>query len=61
LWSEFLALVAVGWDQARAEHVSWFVASLRSPAANVLVLETGSARRSRATVNEVQDHWIEPV
>ncbi|MGA3221895.1 MAG: site-specific integrase, partial [Acidimicrobiales bacterium] len=51
LWSEFLALVAVGWDQARAEHVSRFVAWLRSPAPNVVVLETGSARRSPATVN----------
>ena len=51
LWCEFLALVEVGWDRARAEHVSRFVAWLRSPAANVVVLESGSARRSPATVN----------
>jgi integrase len=51
LWFEFLGVVAVGWDQARAEHVSRFVAWLRSPAPNVVVLESGSARRSPATVN----------
>jgi len=51
LWSEFLALAAVGWDHARAEHVSRFVAWLRAPAPNVVVLETGTARRSSATVN----------
>jgi len=51
LWFEFLALIVVDWDQARAEHVSRFVAWLRSPAPNVVVLESGSARRSSATVN----------
>jgi len=51
LWFEFLALVAVDWDAAGAEHVSRFVAWLRSPAPNVVVLETGSARRCPATVN----------
>ena len=52
LWFEFLAQVEVAWDEARAEHVSRFVAWLRAPAANVLVLEGGSARRSPATVNK---------
>jgi integrase/recombinase XerD len=51
LWFEFLAVVAVGWDQARADHLSRFVAWLRAPAANVVVLETGIAQRSAATIN----------
>jgi integrase/recombinase XerD len=51
LWFEFLDVVVVAWDQARADHVSRFVAWLRAPAANVVVLETGHARRSPATVN----------
>lgn len=52
LWFEFLSLVEVGWDEARAEHVSRFVAWLRAPADNVVVLEGGSARRAPATVNK---------
>jgi integrase len=52
LWFEFLAQVQLGWDEARAEHVSRFVAWLRAPADNVVVLEGGSARRSAATVNK---------
>ena len=52
LWFEFLSLVEVGWDEARAEHVSRFVAWLRAPAENVVVLEGGSARRAPATVNK---------
>jgi integrase/recombinase XerD len=51
LWFEFLVLVGVGWDQAKADHVSRFVAWLRAPAPNVVVLEGGSARRGPATVN----------
>ncbi len=51
LWFEFLALVDSGWDEAKAEHVSRFVAWLRAPADNVVVLEGGSARRAPATVN----------
>jgi hypothetical protein len=38
--------------EARAEHVSRFVAWLRAAAANVVVLEGGSARRSAATANK---------
>jgi integrase/recombinase XerD len=52
LWFEFLAQVQLGWDEAKAEHVSRFVAWLRAPADNVVVLEGGSARRSAATVNK---------
>jgi integrase/recombinase XerD len=52
LWFEFLAQVQLGWDEVRAEHVSRFVAWLRAPADNVVVLEGGSARRSAATVNK---------
>ncbi|MGH9286115.1 MAG: tyrosine-type recombinase/integrase, partial [Acidimicrobiales bacterium] len=51
LWFEFLSLVEVAWDEAAAEHVSRFVAWLRAPADNVVVLEGGSARRAAATVN----------
>jgi len=52
LWFEFLTQVQLGWDKVRAEHVSRFVAWLRAPADNVVVLEGGSARRSAATVNK---------
>jgi integrase/recombinase XerD len=51
LWSEFLGLADVAWDEAKAEHVSRFVAWLRAPAPNVVLLEGASARRSAATVN----------
>lgn len=50
-WFEFLGLVGVGWNEAKADHVSRFVAWLRAPADNVVVLEGGSAVRSVATVN----------
>jgi integrase len=52
LWFEFLTLVQLCWDEVKAEHVSRFVAWLRAPADNVVVLEGGSARRSAATVNK---------
>lgn len=51
-WFEFLAVVGVGWDEATAEHVSRFVAWLRAPSDKVVVLETGTGRRSAATVNK---------
>jgi len=35
LWSEFLGLADVAWDEAKAEHVSRFVAWLRAPAPHV--------------------------
>jgi len=52
LWFEFLAHVEVPWDAAKVEHVSRFVAWLRAPAANVVVLEGGDARRCASTVNK---------
>jgi len=48
---EFLAAGAVAWDEASVEDVGRFVAWLRAPAANVVVLDGGTARRSPATVN----------
>lgn len=51
LWFEFLNQVGVGWADAGVEDVARFVSWLRAPAANVIVLETGTGRRSAATVN----------
>lgn len=51
LWLEFLAHCGVGWDEVGPEDVSRFVAWLRAPAENVVVLDGGTARRSPATVN----------
>src|SRR6266851_448446 len=47
LWIEFLGGIGVGWDESRAEHVSRFVAWLRAPADNVVVLEAGTSRRGQ--------------
>jgi len=51
LWLEFLARVEVEVDAARVEHVSRFVAWLRAPAENVIVLEEGRGRCAPGTVN----------
>lgn len=51
LWWEFCAARRVCWDAAGIEDVSEFVRWLRSPAANVIVLDASAARRSEATVN----------
>jgi hypothetical protein len=51
LWFEFLGQAGVGWADAGVEDVARFVAWLRAPAGNVIVLETGTGRRSPATVN----------
>jgi integrase/recombinase XerD len=51
LWFEFLAAIDVGWDEATIDDVARFVAWLRAPAANVVVMEGGTARRSPGTVN----------
>jgi len=51
LWLEFLGQAGVGWADAGVEDVARFVAWLRAPAANVIVLGTGTGRRSPATVN----------
>ena len=51
LWFEFLQHTAVSWDQAGVEDVARFVAWLRAPAGNVIVLADGSGVRGPATVN----------
>ena len=51
LWTEFLGGLGAQWDEARAEHVSRFVAWLRAPADNVVVLEAGTSRRGPAILN----------
>jgi integrase/recombinase XerD len=51
LWFEFLELRGLAWDSAGVEDVSRFVAWLRAPAANVIVLDDTAAVRSEATVN----------
>jgi len=51
LWFEFLGHAEVGWADAGVEDVARFVAWLRAPAENVIVLETGAGQRSAATVN----------
>jgi integrase len=51
LWFEFLGQAGVGWAGAGAEDVARFVAWLRAPAGNVIVLEGGTGQRSAATVN----------
>src|SRR5216117_1072577 len=51
LWFEFLGQAGVSWADAGVEDAARFVAWLRAPAGNVIVLETGTGRRSAATVN----------
>jgi len=51
LWFEFLEAAGVDWAAVGVEDVARFVAWLRAPAENVIVLDTGTARRSPATVN----------
>src|SRR6266508_18586 len=51
LWFEFLAGRDLAWDGGGVEAVAGFVAWLRAPADNVVVLDAGAARRSPATVN----------
>ena len=51
LWFEFLGRGGVDWADAGVEDVARFVAWLRAPAENVIVLETGAGQRSAATVN----------
>ena len=50
-WFEFCALRGVGWDRAGVEDVARFVADLRAPAHNVIVLDASASRRTPATVN----------
>jgi integrase/recombinase XerD len=51
LWFEFLGHASVGWDEAGVEDVARFVAWLRAPAGNVIVLADGTGVREPATVN----------
>ena len=51
LWVAFLGEQQVRWSDAGVEQVSRFVAWLRAPAPNVIVLEGAQARCSPATVN----------
>ncbi len=51
LWFEFLDRRELAWDVAGIEDVSRFVAWLRAPADNVIVLDDTAAVRSAATVN----------
>ena len=51
LWFEFLDCAELAWDEVGVEEVARFVSWLRAPAENVIVLESGTARRAPATVN----------
>jgi integrase len=51
LWFEFLAWADVGWAEVGIEDVARFVAWLRAPAPNVVVLADGTGARRPATVN----------
>jgi len=51
LWFEFLDQAQVGWADAGVEDVARFVSWLRAPAENVIVLASGTGRRTAATVN----------
>jgi len=51
LWFEFLGHASVDWDEAGVEDVARFVAWLRAPAGNVIVLADGTGARAPATVN----------
>ncbi|MGH9184358.1 MAG: site-specific integrase, partial [Acidimicrobiales bacterium] len=50
-WFEFCARRGVAWDRAGVEDVARFVAELRAPADNVIVLDASASRRAPATVN----------
>ena len=45
LWFEFLQHTGTSWDEAGVEDVARFVAWLRAPAGNVIVLADGSGVR----------------
>jgi len=51
LWFEFLDLRGLGWESVGVEEVSGWVAWLRAPADNVIVLDDSAAVRREATVN----------
>src|ERR1700694_4138262 len=49
-WFEFCARRGVAWDRAGVEDVARFVADLRAPADNVIVLAASASRRGGAGV-----------
>ena len=51
LWFEFLSLTQKSWEHVGVEDVARFVAWLRAPADNVIVLADGSGVRAPATIN----------
>jgi len=51
LWFDFLAGRRLAWDLVGVDEVAQFVAWLRAPADNVIVLDAASAVRSPATVD----------
>src|SRR6516225_3689161 len=55
LWFEFLAMSGLAWDRVRIEDVARFVAWLRAPAANVIVIgEMGGVRRPATVIR----YWL---
>ncbi len=50
-WFEFLDDTKVAWREVDVDDVAKFVARLRAPAPNVIVLAAGTAARAPATVN----------
>lgn len=50
-WFEFCARRGVAWDDAKIEDVARFVADLRAPSPNVIVLDASASARAPATVN----------
>ena len=51
LWFEYLEGAGRSWSEVGVDDVARFVSWLRAPAANVIVLETGTGVRQPATVN----------
>ncbi len=51
LWFEYLAGRDVAWDGVHLDEVGRFVSWLRAPAAGVIVIDAGVARRAATTVN----------
>ena len=51
LWFEFLAVAGLAWDEVGIEDVARFVAWMRAPAPNVVVLAEGAGVRRPASIN----------
>jgi len=50
-WFEFCARRSIAWHDAKVEDVARFVADLRAPSTNVIVLHASASARAPATVN----------